>query len=335
MVGHFKHGCVVLGLLLVGAMLGGCNQVILNTMVYAPNRGTELDDPATSADWALTCMGVDRELFVPVGPPEAILRVWVIEPRDAAKLVDEQPRGTILVIHGYRNQAFWMRDTAHDLADAGYRVALVDLRGHGGSTGEFISFGAVESWDMVQVIDELEQRGLIAGELGVWGISMGAATAIQLAAHDERVASVVAVAPYTNMREVVPHMVRRFMPPYGWLISDARIQQLIDEAGQTAGFNPDDADTLAAMPQVKVPVLLMHGDWDLIVPQDHSRRLYELAPPGSAFLRMTSTSHIGAFINDDPEREAIKWFDSHLSEPGRAGSASPASASRQSSQAAY
>ena len=55
------------------------------------------------------------------------------------------------------------------LAFAGYRVALVDLRGHGRSTGEYLTYGVREAQDVSQVIDAMEQQQLIAGTIGVFG----------------------------------------------------------------------------------------------------------------------------------------------------------------------
>ena len=58
-----------------------------------------------------------------------------------------------------------------------------------------MTFGLQEAKDLSQVVDALGQRGLLAGNLGVYGISYGATTAIHLAAADRRVRAVVAVEP--------------------------------------------------------------------------------------------------------------------------------------------
>ena len=49
------------------------------------------------------------------------------------------------------------------LAKAGYRVVLVDLRGHGHSTGDRIYFGGIERTDLVQCLDALTQRHVLRG----------------------------------------------------------------------------------------------------------------------------------------------------------------------------
>ncbi len=300
--------------------LAGCNGLITGVMVHAPNHGKRFDGYRLPEHDKLERLGVDVELRVPVGPPAAEVRVWVMHPRGPGGQLIDAARGTVLVLHGYRNRAEWMRDTARDFAEAGYRSVIVEMRGHGSSSGDYITFAACEAHDVQQVLDELERLDLVAGDLGVWGISMGAATAIRLASIDSRVRTVVAVAPYTHMRDVVPGFVRLFMPVYGWLLSDAKMQELVDEASAEAGFSPADTDIVAAMQRVKVPVLILHGTWDILVPPDMGERLMAVAPEGSVLRHLGSTGHIGAMFSDVPEKDSIEWFDEHL---GSAPLASP------------
>jgi pimeloyl-ACP methyl ester carboxylesterase len=48
-----------------------------------------------------------------------------------------------------------MLPAAKELAEAGYRAVLVDLRGHGRSTGKYTTFGVQAAKDLSQVIDAL------------------------------------------------------------------------------------------------------------------------------------------------------------------------------------
>lgn len=288
--------------------------MILSVMVDAPNRSRAAREESESPSKVANMFGASQQMFIEVGPPPATLRVWQVEPPDESKLIDGQPRGTILVVHGYRNQAFWMLMHRKELAKAGYRLFFVDLRGHGKSTGDHITYGAVESRDLVQVIDEIDRRGLIVGQLGVWGHSMGAATSIQLAGRDSRVRAVVAVAPYTTMRDVVPHVVKRGVPFYGALVGSERMTELVDLAGERAGFDPDDADTLRAIQQTDAQILIMHGDWDMIVPYDHGRRLHEAASEHSRLVTLHATGHVMSDVDvgGKVDRESVAWFDEWL-----------------------
>lgn len=291
-------------LLAVGTM--GCDGLIRSVMIDAPNAGDVFEGEFGLLHEAPGYSGCDHELFVEVGPPEAVLRLWIVEPKHG------EAHGTVLVLHGWRNKMFWMKGIAHKLADTGYRAVLVDLRGHGGSTGDYISYGAIESADLVQVVDTLQRMGLLQGPLGVWGISMGGSTAILFAGRDARVQAVVAVSPYRSMRDVVPGFIRLGLPIRGLLMSDDQIAAQVDLAAEEAGFNPDKADALRAIQQTDAPVLILHGEWDALVPYRHGKALRNAAPAGSELVELKMTGHIGAFFHGEVADRSLAWFERHF-----------------------
>lgn len=299
--------------LLAGVMLAsGCGGMVKPLIVYAPNHGWQPSEEPGKLHNGPDAWGIDHEMYVQVGPPGALLRTWIVEPDDETLRPDGQPRGTIFVLHGFRNQAFWMRDKAHRFAEEGYRAVLVDLRGHGGSSGGFISYGAQESKDLVKVADALKREGLLSGPIGVWGISMGGSTAIQWAGRDERISAVVAVAPFTKMSAIVPVAVRTMLPVGGWFMSDEEIRTIMHQAALEAGFDPAEADALRAIQKTKAPVLILHGTWDAVVPPEHGEQLHEAAPDHSELVQLGWTGHVSAHFNDEALGRAVGWFNEHL-----------------------
>jgi pimeloyl-ACP methyl ester carboxylesterase len=207
-----------------------------------------------------------------------------------------------------------MMPAARQFADNGYRVFLVDLRGHGRSSGDRLTFGKQEARDLSQIVDELQRRGLVEGRLGVYGISYGAATSIHLAGVDPRIEAVVAVAPFSTVRDEVPHFGRVMVPGIGWVLPDKVYQDAIDEAGRQADFDPDRDTTVEAIKRTKAQVLLMHGTNDWVVPHKHSVRLREAAPDHSRLMTVPAYGHIIIWV--DPAgtvaRQATGWFDRWL-----------------------
>jgi pimeloyl-ACP methyl ester carboxylesterase len=255
-------------------------------------------------------LGVDQQFWVKAGPPEASLSVSVVESR--AKL--PSPRGTILVLHGVLDRSAVMLPAARALADAGYRAVLVDLRGRGRSTGKYMTFGIQEAKDLSQVLDALQAKGLVTGRLGVYGISYGATTAIQLAAVDRRVRAVVAVEPFSSAREEVPHFARMVAPGVGALISDKTYQESLDEAGRIADFDPDEADAAKAIQRTSAPVLIVHGRNDWIVPHEQSERLHAAAPGHSELVLIPYLGHVALWVDPGGHvaQRARDWFDHWL-----------------------
>jgi pimeloyl-ACP methyl ester carboxylesterase len=268
-------------------------------------------NPLASAALPIPARSLRERFRVPIeGTDNNVeLQVSVIDPPIA-----DDPRATILVLHGIRAQSAWMFDIGDILTQAGYRVVLVDLRGHGGSTGDTLTFGVREASDLVQVIDELAARGLLAGKLGVFGHSYGATSGIHLAAIDSRVATVVAVSPFADLRDEVPHYIRTMLPGLGHLASRSFFDRALNDAGRRGGFDPDEASAELAALNLTTPILLLHGEEDIVVPPSHSRRIYENSPPGSVLVSLPKVGHFGAWldVSGQVKRETTSWFGACL-----------------------
>jgi pimeloyl-ACP methyl ester carboxylesterase len=291
------------GMIVVAAALvmGGCTQMLAENLVTPPNKWEPhiaLNNPADG-----------EAIKVPVGPPEATLAAWMLSPP-----ADRPCRGTILLLHGILADHGWVRNTAHVLQDAGYRAVMVDLRGHGESTGEHITFGVVESRDLVQLTTWLQQRGLAGDTVGVYGVSYGASTAIEYSAIDPRVTAVVAVAPFATLAEEAPHFGRTLLPVPGLFLSDQEYTAVLADAGKLAGFDPSQASPLAAITHTHARVLLMHGDLDAITPLRNSVELHDAAPTMSELHVLKARGHLIASLDMPGEVSdaARAWFDAHL-----------------------
>lgn len=234
------RGVLAIVLMVASLAAAGCASAMLAPrIVTAPNAGGRssiLFNQSPETRVALARLYA-RTLRVPVtGPPTAEIAVAVLEPGDYRHShsvtvqpdargqpnyhVDSHweplsegtpqiaPRGTIVLLHG-----FWVAREAvlHwglRLAEAGYRTVLVDLRGHGASTGPWATFGALEVGDLMQVLDALEREGLAEGAVGVLGVSYGAAVALQWAGRDPRVRAVVALESFADARLAVRQYTR-------------------------------------------------------------------------------------------------------------------------------
>jgi pimeloyl-ACP methyl ester carboxylesterase len=207
------------------------------------------------------------ERRIDVGPPAATLSVFVAEPKLPA-------RATIFVLHGIGDRKESMRHWGERLTTAGYRAVLVDSRGHGRSTGHWLTYGVQESRDLSHLIDALG----ITGPIGVMGISYGGATAVEWASAEPRIAAAVAVAPFASLRDVVPLYVPAAVPLIGRFLPHWLIMRVVDHAGHLAGFDPDDASPKVAATHARVPILLIHGDRDHTVPLWNSALIVAHAP---------------------------------------------------------
>ena len=290
-------------------LLPGCNDFLAKQMVAPPNgHSPERASVKKDVD-ASSNAGGEMELHVAVGEPRATLAVWILSPRGVLPV-----RGTILALHGFLNDHHQVEPAAHALADAGYRVVMVDLRGHGESTGDYITYGVRDAQDLAELATHLQSMGLCGDSVGVFGTSYGAGTALLLAGSDSRVKAVVAVAPFTTLRQEAPYFGKHLMPIPGLIMSDADYAYVIDRMGHLASFDPDLCSPIAAMHQTAAHVRLFHGDADMIIPSQSSRDIAAAAPGQTQLTVVHGLGHLALVFDPlgtlhSPTRE---WFDRYL-----------------------
>ncbi|HEX2100258.1 MAG TPA: alpha/beta fold hydrolase [Candidatus Synoicihabitans sp.] len=328
-------------LLLIGLTSGCASNVLASRVVSAPNRvmPTMAKQVANFAEvqaqWfpkRWTVAGSSPGVQLAVGMVEAAdygleYKSEVIENPDGsgnfnfsfntAHPTAEAPRrparGTLVLLHGIYTQKESLLPWALALGQRGYRCILVDLRGHGDSSGEKISFGAREVADLRLVLDDLERRGLRVGEVAVFGVSYGAAIGLQWAAVDPRVRTVVALESYSDVQRAVVGVARGQFGGVVEKISDETFARALEKAQRKGGFRWDAVDVSAATRQLAVPVLFIHGQRDAWVPPDHSEALRAVAPAGSELLLQPDDNHLTLPIRLNELIDPVgTWFDRHL-----------------------
>lgn len=206
------------------------------------------------------------------------------------------------------------------LAQQGFRTVLVDLRGHGQSTGEWITFGATEAADLVKVMDELERRGLAPGGAAVLGLSYGAVMGMHWAARDPRVQAIVALEPFSDPRRAVLEFVHGFPPFKKQLakIGEGTLNSAVTRAPALAHFSWGETSVFDSLKALRHPVLFFHGTDDTWIFPEHSQRLVELAPAGSRLILVPRDNHETLSARLDPIAfDVLEW----LEQQGFAGAA--------------
>ena len=278
---------------------GGCVRTMAQRIIETPNKGiAQVDKVARGLQGAGA-----REAFA-VDVRDARIQAWVLDAAGPGK-----PKGTVVLMHGLLRDSRQTLPFARALAAAGFRCLLVDLRGHGASTGKYQTYGVEEARDVAAVLDRAYAEKLIVGPLGAWGFSLGGATALQAAARDGRLKAAVSVEAFASMRDEVPRFGRILVPIFGW-VSDETYTKAINRAGQMAGFNPDDADTVAAVKRIGYPVLIIHSAGDGLVPLEAARSLRAAGRAGSELVVVSAGGHDQVEFDRTGEVAAktVEWF---------------------------
>lgn len=298
------------GLLAVVAYFGVL-AALPSAIVHAPNRAKTPQDLGDPQPAQLRAGGVSEHFRVAVGPPAASLSCYLLEP-------EGQAHGTILVFHGIRDSKESQLGTGVHLCSLGYRAVLVDGRGHGRSSGEYLTFGVVESRDAVQILDWLKGRGKLTELVGAVGVSYGGAIAIQTAARDARIKAVVSVSAFSSLEAAVDSYVAHYVPVIGSLYTSEQLKKVAVEAGRLASFDPSDADTAAAARRTRAAILLLHGNRDEQVPAHHAEAIRRAAGDRVKLILVPDENHdsITADRTGIIRAKMTEWFSRWLKEAG-------------------
>jgi pimeloyl-ACP methyl ester carboxylesterase len=167
--------------------------------------------------------------------------------------------------------------------------------------------------DLMKVTDELQRRGLLTGKLGVFGSSYGAAVGIQWAARDPRVATVVALAPFSDMPKAFPEFARGVNPKLASQLTPKTWDAIMDKAAKKAGFAWRDISVLEATKRLRVPVLFYHGKADTWILPAQSEALAQVAPAGSRREVTPQDDNLRLMMRLDLiGAPAVAWFDEKL-----------------------
>ena len=325
-------------------LCNGCtsSDTIARTVLEAPNKHIKIPKFFEQVGLALATNFPSERVMV--GPPPATLALLVIEPGDydvklestftlippqsprdrprydfsftpdlshftpKPKAAPDNIRGTIFLLHGYGLDKEAMMPWGLVLAQEGYRVVLIDLRGNGHSTGDQIYFGGIERTDLVQCLDVLQQRRVCVEPIGALGISYGAVLALQWAAIDPRVQSVAAISPYLDPDTAVNRYLKTFAPNLTWR-TDGEVATLV--ASQLAEF-PDLA-TETAVRQIKHPILFIRGENDEVCLKEDLRRFEAAASPGSKVVEVPLANHLMTGLCITQLRVPVTdWFNRQL-----------------------
>lgn len=109
--------------------------------------------------------------------------------------------GTVILPHGLYATGTRFLPHALSFAERGYRAVLVDLRAHGGSGGQYVTYGVREREDLGTVVATLREQGEPVPPVILFGTSLGGAVAIQGAATGAPADRIVAIAAFADARE--------------------------------------------------------------------------------------------------------------------------------------
>ncbi len=216
-----------------------------------------------------------------------------------------KPQGTILFLHGNAENISTHIMSVRWLPARGFNVFLLDYRGYGASQGEPTDAGVQEDVDASMRI-LLARPDVDPERIVVFGQSLGGSIAIYNVAHSPyrgHIRGLAVESAFASYRDIAREKLSDFwltwplQYPLSWLISDR--------------YSP-----AAAVAQISpIPLLIIHGDDDPIVPVANGIRLFALAREPKQLWIVPGGGHIEAFRHQSYRDRFVAWLQKVLSAP--------------------
>jgi pimeloyl-ACP methyl ester carboxylesterase len=214
-----------------------------------------------------------------------------------------QPRrGGIVYLHGVADNRGSSRYLVDRFGPLGFDVVAYDSRSNGESTGDACTYGYYEKQDLRRVIDTLPP-----GPIVLVGGSLGAAVALQEAANDPRVTTVVAAETFSDLRTIAAERAPFFFTP-------GIIRRGLALAERAAAFKVDDVSPVKAASTLAIPVLLIHGDADRATRPEHSKRVAAALKGPKRLILVPGADH-NESLRPEVWTEIERWIDQYVGEP--------------------
>lgn len=272
-------------LLLMAPLATGCTQFFFQPL--APHVRTPADiDLAYEDVHFATSDGVQ-------------LHGWFLPAHGPAK-------ATILFLHGNAENISTHIGSVYWLPKKGFNVFLPDYRGYGRSEGRASLPGLQE--DVESSVRYLMTRPDLDPErLIVFGQSLGGAVAAHYVAdspHRRHIRGLVVDSAFASYRDIAREKLASFWPtwPLAWPLSRT-VEDTYSPIRSIARVSP-------------IPLLIIHGEQDPIIPAEHARRLYQAARSPKALWIVPGAGHIQTFRSRE-QRERFVAFLQEVLAPRR------------------
>lgn len=215
----------------------------------------------------------------------------------------------VIISHGYTANRWEGLPYANIYYELGYNVYLYDLRHHGENQSTYCSMGFFEHMDIITIAEELRKKFGENIQIGLHGVSLGAASSIMALRLWDHFSFCVADCGFANFKMLMEHLASkwfhlpRFMAvPVCWF----SMLMLHFNLGQ---IRPIDA---LAINQT-TPLLLIHGSEDTFIPIAHSKMMYEAAKGYREFHEITGAKHAESIIKEPAHyRKLVTNFLNHV-----------------------
>lgn len=189
------------------------------------------------------------------------------EPHDTYRPCKEMP--CVIYLHGNSSSRVEAMPCIEGILKANMTVFTFDFSGCGKSGGEYISLGHYEKDDLKRVIDHLRESGTVS-TIGLWGRSMGAATALLHAHRDPSVGGIVLDSTFSSLKVVAEELVKTYASKVPSFLIKGAMKMVKSSIKKKANFDIFKVNPIDHVEEAFIPALFAYAEGDDFVLPHHS-----------------------------------------------------------------
>ncbi len=202
-----------------------------------------------------TLTDIDVEILNATTEDNLSLRGWYV------KASGNKP--TIIFFHGNAsNHEASLLKTLPFIENHGYGFLSIGYRGYGGNPDKPSEQGFYK--DSRAFIDALKLSGVQESDIILYGQSIGTGVVVQMATEYPLVKALILESPYTSLVDIAAE--KYFFVPVRFLLKDK-------------------FDSVSKISDIQIPLLIIHGQNDRIIPFKFGKKLFEQANPPKELIR--------------------------------------------------
>jgi fermentation-respiration switch protein FrsA (DUF1100 family) len=197
--------------------------------------------------------------------PDGIpLKGWYIPAQGSA-------HGTIIYCHGLNRTRIEMLPDAVFGHSLGYNGLLFDFRHQGASGGDTTTLGYQERLDVLAAVRYALEQQHAAQPVVVWGVSMGASSALLATAESPDISAVISDSSFDSMLGTMRHHLKLFLHLPAFPIAD----EVAYWTAWRGHFSPKDFDLVKATERIgDRPILFVAVEGDRRMPPSLAQTLF-------------------------------------------------------------
>ncbi|WP_416149613.1 alpha/beta hydrolase [Salipaludibacillus sp. HK11] len=212
----------------------------------------------------------------------------------------------VILAHGFRSDREGMEEYVQFYYDQGFDILIPDARGHGESEGDYIGYGWHERLDIIQwsqmLIDEKRSNKLL-----LHGVSMGASSVLMTSGEElpPEVMGIIADSGYTSAKGILTYQLQHIynLPSFPLIEITSGLTKV------RSGFGFSEASAVDQVTKNTLPLLLIHGEADELVPASMADEIYQAAGGEKTLWLVPDVGHVKAYtVATEEYQERLEGF---------------------------